>query len=212
MTQHSENGMTDLYLASQSPRRRELLTQLDVDFEPLSVSIPEQRQAEESPAAYVQRLAREKARAGRDLLAREGRPARPVLGADTIGVCADTVLEKPLDQAHARAMLKLMSGQEHQVLTSVALVEGERIESCLVTTRVFFRHLSETEISAYWHTGEPQDKAGGYGIQGKGGAFVERIEGSYGAVVGLPLAQTAELLNLFHIPWWGTASVNAPNP
>lgn len=200
--------MTDLYLASQSPRRRELLVQLGVDFEPLSASIPEQRQPAESPAAYVQRLAQEKARAGWARLTREQRPTRPVLGADTIGVCGGSVLEKPHDESHARAMLELMSGREHEVLTAVALVEGERIESRLVTTRVFFRPLARAEISAYWRTGEPQDKAGGYGIQGKGGAFVERIEGSYGAVVGLPLAQTAELLNLFHIPWWGSASAD----
>lgn len=203
--------MTDLYLASQSPRRRELLAQLGVDFEPLSAAIPEQRLAGEAPSDYVQRLAREKARAGWAQSAQDQRPARPVLGADTIGVCAGTVLEKPLDEAHASAMLKLMSGREHQVLTAVALVEGDRIETRTVTTRVFFRPLSDGEISAYWRTGEPQDKAGGYGIQGKGGVFVERIEGSYGAVVGLPLAQTAELLNLFHIPWWGTTSAYERN-
>jgi len=200
--------MTDLYLASQSPRRRELLTQLGVHFEPLSASIPEQLQAGEDPTDYVQRLAREKARAGWSRLTRD---PRPVLGADTIGVCAGEVLEKPLDEAHARRMLKLMSGRAHEVLTAVALTDGERIESRLVTTRVFFRPLSETEIAAYWRTGEPQDKAGGYGIQGKGGVFVERIEGSYGAVVGLPLAQTAELLNRFRIPWWGTTGVDGRN-
>lgn len=196
--------MADLYLASQSPRRRELLAQLGVNFQPLSVSMVEQQQSGEAPADYVRRLACEKAAAGWQQLLAESEPLRPVLGADTIGVCEETVLEKPFDQHHARQMLKMMSGRSHEVMTAVALCEGERIEAHLVTTSVTFRALTATEIDAYWHTGEPQDKAGGYGIQAKGGAFVERIEGSYSAVVGLPLAQTTRLLDSFRVPWWGT--------
>lgn len=194
--------MTNLYLASQSPRRKELLAQLGVAFEPLAVSVVEQRAPGEAPADYVVRLAREKARAGWQALETKGLPSHPVLGADTIGVCGGTVLEKPRDQNHAREMLTLMAGGTHRVLTAVALCQADQLESCLVSTEVRFRPLSEAEIAAYWHTGEPRDKAGGYGIQGKGGAFVERIEGSYSAVVGLPLAQTTQLLDRFQMPWW----------
>lgn len=195
--------MTDLYLASQSPRRRELLAQLGVNFDCLRLSVPEERGPEESPEAYVGRLASDKARAGWRHAREQGLVPAPVLGSDTIGVCLGKVLEKPLDREHALTMWRLMSGRAHEVLTAVALCDGQREHSALVRTRVFFRALDEVEMSAYWASGEPQDKAGGYGIQGLGGVFVERIEGSYSAVVGLPLAQTAELLNQFEIPWWG---------
>lgn len=195
--------MTDLYLASQSPRRRELLTQLGVSFECLALSVPEQRGADESPEAYVSRLALDKARAGRAHVRDRGLSPAPVLGSDTIGLCQGQVLEKPLDREHALTMWRLMSGRAHEVMTAVALCDGERERSVLVRTQVYFRTLAETEMMAYWASGEPRDKAGGYGIQGLGGVFVERIEGSYSAVVGLPLAQTAELLNQFDLPWWG---------
>ncbi|WP_347332755.1 Maf family protein [Marinimicrobium locisalis] len=195
--------MTDLYLASQSPRRRELLRQLGVSFECLALSVPEQRAADESPEAYVNRLALDKARAGWAHVREHRLPPAPVLGSDTIGVCQGQVLEKPLDREHALTMWGLMSGRAHEVMTAVALCDGERERSVLVRTHVFFRALTDAEMKAYWASGEPQDKAGGYGIQGLGGVFVERIEGSYSAVVGLPLAQTAELLNQFDLPWWG---------
>ncbi|WP_051234768.1 Maf family protein [Marinimicrobium agarilyticum] len=195
--------MTDLYLASQSPRRRELLAQLGVNFDCLTLSVPEERAPDESPEAYVSRLALDKARSGWAHAREQGLAPAPVLGSDTIGVCLGKVLEKPLDRDHALTMWRLMSGRAHEVLTAVALCDGERERSALVRTRVFFRALDEAEMNAYWASGEPQDKAGGYGIQGLGGVFVERIEGSYSAVVGLPLAQTAELLNQFEIPWWG---------
>lgn len=195
--------MPDLYLASQSPRRRELLNQLGVCFEPLSLSVPEQRTADELPQAYVERLALDKARAGWSQLEEQGKPLAPVLGSDTIGVCLGKVLEKPLGRDHALTMWRMMSGRAHQVMTAVALCAGTREVVHRVTTTVWFRALDEREMSAYWETGEPQDKAGGYGIQGSGGVFVDRIEGSYSAVVGLPLAQTAELLNQFQVPWWG---------
>ncbi len=198
--------MTDLYLASQSPRRRELLGQLGVRFEPLALSVPEELGAQESPEQYVERLALEKARAGLALLREQGRSPAPVLGSDTIGVCLGKVLEKPLSRDHALTMWRLMSGREHEVMTAVALCSGEREAVCRVRTTVWFRALDEREMAAYWDSGEPRDKAGGYGIQGLGGVFVERIEGSYSAVVGLPLAQTAELLNQFEVPWWGHTS------
>ena len=195
--------MTDLYLASQSPRRRELLGQLGVQFEPLTLSVPEERGVDEPPAQYVERLALEKARAGLALLGELGLPAAPVLGSDTIGVCLGKVLEKPLGRDHALTMWRLMSGREHQVMTAVAVCSPEREAVYRVTTTVWFRALDEREMEAYWASGEPRDKAGGYGIQGLGGVWVDRIEGSYSAVVGLPMAQTAELLNQFQVPWWG---------
>lgn len=195
--------MTDLYLASQSPRRRELLGQLGVQFEPLTLSVPEERGADEPPAQYVERLALDKARAGLARLGEQGLPAAPVLGSDTIGVCLGKVLEKPLGRDHALTMWRLMSGREHQVMTAVAVCSPEREAVCRVTTTVWFRALDEREMEAYWASGEPRDKAGGYGIQGLGGVWVDRIEGSYSAVVGLPMAQTAELLNQFQVPWWG---------
>lgn len=217
LTKEFEFIMADLYLASQSPRRRELLAQLGVNFEALSVNVVEQRQPGEAPADYVQRLACEKAVAGWKQSLAEGKPARPVLGADTIGLLntsglntsgqnEEMLLEKPVDQRHAHEMLTMMSGRSHEVLTAVALCQGDRMEVCRVRTQVTFRVLSDAEIAAYWYTGEPQDKAGGYGIQGKGGAFVECINGSYSAVVGLPLAQTAQLLDRFEVLWWASGS------
>ncbi len=205
--------MTDLYLASQSPRRRELLAQLGVRFEPLALSVPEERGPQESPEQYVERLALDKARAGLAQLREQGLPLAPVLGSDTIGVCLNKVLEKPLNRDHALTMWRLMSGREHEVMTAVALCSGERETVCRVRTTVWFRALDEREMAAYWDSGEPKDKAGGYGIQGLGGVFVERIQGSYSAVVGLPLAQTAELLNQFQVPWWGhTAGAKGERP
>ena len=176
-----------LYLASASPRRRELLTQLGYPFVVLTVHVPEELAPGESAVAYVQRLAQDKALAGWH--ACDGR--LPVLGSDTIVVLDDAILEKPTDEADARRMLSALSGRTHQVMTAVALA-GMQLH--LVTTQVTFRSLSATEITEYWHTGEPADKAGAYGIQGIAGKFVSRIEGSYTAVVGLPLLETDLLL------------------
>ncbi len=188
-----------LYLASGSPRRRELLAQIGVPFTRLSVDVPEVRAADEAPEAYVQRLAADKARAG--FAAMPG-DAGVVLGADTLGVLDGQVLEKPRDQAHAAELLRAMSGREHRILSAVALTDGQRWASRLVESRVTFRELSDTEINRYWHTGEPQDKAGGYAIQGLGAVFVASLTGSYSAVVGLPLEATAALLAEYNIPVW----------
>ncbi len=179
-----------LYLASASPRRRELLTQLGYRFEVLRVEVPEIRQPGEAPQTYVQRLACDKALAGWQ--ACEGR--RPVLGADTIVVLGEQVLEKPRDQADAERMLAALSGRTHQVLTAVALATAGGCAVRLVATDVSFRVLTAGEISDYWATGEPCDKAGAYGIQGIAGKFVRRIDGSYTGVVGLPLMETDLLL------------------
>ncbi|ELW8206270.1 septum formation inhibitor Maf [Yersinia enterocolitica] len=185
--------MTALYLASGSPRRRELLTLLDVPFEVLKTEVEEQRRAEESAQQYVQRLAQDKARAGVSVAPQD----LPVLGADTIVVLNGQVLEKPRDKAHAQQILSALSGQQHQVITAVSLADQKNMLSAMVVTDVTFRVLSQLEISDYIATGEPMDKAGAYGIQGKGGCFVRSITGSYHAVVGLPLVETHELLSNF---------------
>ncbi|CNC56066.1 Maf-like protein [Yersinia frederiksenii] len=185
--------MTALYLASGSPRRRELLTLLDVPFEVLKTEVEEQRRPEESAQEYVRRLAQDKAQAG----VRVAPQDLPVLGADTIVVLNGQVLEKPRDKAHAQQILSALSGQQHQVITAVSLADRQDVLSAMVVTDVTFRVLSQLEISDYIATGEPMDKAGAYGIQGKGGCFVRSITGSYHAVVGLPLVETHELLSNF---------------
>lgn len=186
--------MTTLYLASGSPRRQELLTQLGVSFECIVPGVEEIRHPQESAQGYVLRLAREKARAGVALVSQDF----PVLGADTIVIRNGEVLEKPRDAAHAAVMLRQLSGQTHQVMTAVALADRQQVLDCLVVTEVTFRVLSEQDIAAYVASGEPMDKAGAYGIQGLGGCFVRKINGSYHAVVGLPLVETIELLSNFN--------------
>ncbi|CAI8948308.1 MULTISPECIES: Maf family protein [Pseudomonas] len=192
--------MKRLYLASGSPRRRELLTQIGVPFCAISADIDETPLTHESPSAYVERLARGKAEAGRGAIASDVQCC--VLGADTAVVLDGKILGKPVDEPDACAMLKMLSGREHQVLTAIAVLDGERCESRVVTSQVRFRHISPDEAAAYWASGEPRDKAGGYGIQGLGAVFVAGLTGSYSAVVGLPLCETAELLGHFGIPCW----------
>ena len=195
--------MTPLYLASGSPRRRELLTQIGVPFTVISASIDETPLADESACAYVERLARGKALAGLAMLAAtEARAPLAVLGADTAVVLDGQILGKPQDRAEALAMLAALSGREHEVLTAVAITDGSRCESLSVSSRVVFRSISPAEAQAYWESGEPQDKAGSYAIQGLGAVFVQGLSGSYSAVVGLPLCETAELLARFGIPCW----------
>lgn len=189
--------MNTLYLASNSPRRAELLAQMGVIFSKLAVNVPEVREPGEAPASYVSRLAKDKSRAGSFL-----KPDSVVLGADTIVVCEGQVLEKPASLVDCVQMLQLLSNNVHEVHTAVALTKGERQIDCLVTSRVHFREISEAEMQAYWHTGEPCDKAGSYGIQGLGGVFVSHLEGSYSGVMGLPVAQTQQLLHTFDIPCW----------
>ncbi|BBV64089.1 Maf family protein [Kluyvera ascorbata] len=186
--------MVSLYLASGSPRRQELLTQLGMTFEKVVPGIEELRRPQEPAQQYVARLAREKAQAGVAL----ARHDLPVLGADTIVVLNGEVLEKPRDAAHAAAMLRKLSGNTHQVMTAVALADSQHTLDCLVVTEVTFRMLSEEDIADYVASGEPLDKAGAYGIQGLGGCFVRKINGSYHAVVGLPLVETYELLSNFN--------------
>ncbi|WP_313085600.1 Maf family protein [Pseudomonas sp.] len=191
--------MAALFLASASPRRRELLTQIGVPFTLLPVAIDEAPEAAEAPEAYVQRLAREKALAG---LAQATDATACVLGADTTVVLNGRILGKPADRADALAMLQALSGREHQVMTAVALADAHRCVVRLVTTRVRMRTIPVAQAEAYWASGEPQDKAGGYAIQGWGAVFVSAVEGSYSAVVGLPLCETAQLLEAFGVPYW----------
>ena len=180
----------DIALASASPRRRELLAQLGVNYTLVKADIDESVRAAEDAKTYVQRLALAKAEAG---LARLPEP-KPVLGADTIVVIDNQILGKPADFADFKRSMHLLSGRCHQVMTAIALVSRQHKLQQLVCTDVCFRTLTDREIEQYWQSGEPKDKAGGYGIQGLGGRFVKRINGSYTAVVGLPLCETEQLL------------------
>ena len=184
-----------LYLASQSPRRRELLAQLGVEYGVLEVDVPEERQPGEPPADYVSRVAREKAGAG--LLKVMAAPGARVLGADTEVVLGDKVYGKPADAADAAAMLRELSGRRHQVLTAVWVLDAGREEHLLSETAVDFCAMSDADIDAYIASGEWQGKAGAYGIQGRAGAYVARIEGSYTGVMGLPVHETWTLLRRF---------------
>ncbi|MDO6706395.1 nucleoside triphosphate pyrophosphatase [Photobacterium sp. 1_MG-2023] len=185
--------MTQVYLASGSPRRKELLTQLGYAFDILTLDVAEQHQPDETPADYVQRLSLDKAMAG----VRVTNGTIPVVGSDTIVVVDGQILEKPRDFAHSREMLMLLSGRSHQVMTAVTVATEARQATTLVVTDVWFRALTEQDIQDYWQSGEPQDKAGSYAIQGIGGKFIVRIEGSYHAVVGLPLLETDALIREF---------------
>jgi|TARA_B110000503_G_scaffold34934_1_gene57095 septum formation protein len=193
----------DLILASASPRRSELLCQIAVRFTILATDIDETRLLTESPEDYVARLALEKARAGYSR--QEGQ--LPSLGADTIVVCDRQIFGKPRNQADAAAMLMALSGRDHTVITAVAISQGPCSSSRLSKTLVRFRTITQSECQAYWQTGEPQGKAGGYAIQGRGAIFVDHLEGSYSGVVGLPLSETAEILGEFGIPMWTSVPV-----
>jgi len=190
----------DLILASASPRRRELLTQIGVGFSVHPLDIDESVQPGETPEAYVARMAREKAEAGWQQFGQS--TGLPVLGADTAVIVDQQIMGKPRDRADAIRMLQQLSGREHQVISGVALVSNQGVEVQTVATKVRFRTLSEQECQAYWETGEPADKAGGYGIQGLAAAFITGIEGSYSSVVGLPLAETAGLLQRAGVAIW----------
>ncbi|AMX02019.1 Maf family protein [Microbulbifer thermotolerans] len=197
-----------LVLASASPRRAALLAQIAVPFTAVTPSVPEQQRPDESPQDYIQRLAHDKAAAG---LAIAGGPDPAVwaLGADTVVLAGDQVLEKPRDFADFEAMMQCLSGAEHSVLTAVCLRSQTRQFNRLVETRVRFRHLNRGQIEAYWHTGEPVDKAGGYGIQGLGAALVASISGSYSNVVGLPLEALVPMLEKAGIPYWQEREASA---
>jgi septum formation protein len=194
----SSDSPSRLYLASASPRRRELLEQIGVPLQVLRCEVDETALPGEAPATYVERIAMAKALAATALVG----AVDTVLAADTAVVLDHHILGKPADRAGSEQMLRMLSGRMHQVMTCVVVARGSEVRRVRVDTRVWFRTLSDSEISQYWETGEPVDKAGSYGIQGLGAVFVERLEGSYSGVVGLPLAETAALLDQFGIACW----------
>ena len=194
-----------LYLASRSPRRRELLHQIGIDFDTLvfreggraDFEIDETPHPDEPPVAYVERVARAKALHGRKIVNERKLPQRPVLSADTTLEFAGEIIGKPVDATDASAILRRLSGQTHRVLTGVAVDHLGRTEFVLSTSTVRFRVLAEDEIRHCVLSGEPMDKAGAYGIQGRAGLFVEHLAGSYSGVMGLPVCETGELLKGF---------------
>jgi septum formation protein len=187
----NSNATRPLILASKSPRRLELLAQIGLVPEVMSADVDETPRPGETPEDFVLRIALDKAWAVRARLATAD--DRVILAADTAVICDDRILGKPEDAADAAAMLALLAGREHRVLTGVALL-GAAEQTVLSDTRVRFRDISGAEAAAYWASGEPRDKAGGYAIQGLGAVFVAGIEGSWSSVVGLPLYETAQLL------------------
>jgi septum formation protein len=190
-----------LCLASVSPRRRELLSQIGVSHVVVGADIDEAFLPGETPRDYVTRLAREKA-----LAVRLGGQRLPVLAADTTVVVDGKVFGKPRDQAEAVYMLGELSGRAHEVLTAVALADSRGVAGRLSSSSVRFRNVSREECLAYWETGEPRDKAGGYAIQGLGAVFIESLSGSYSGVMGLPLFETGALLRSAGIAYWDGAS------
>lgn len=183
-----------IYLASASPRRSALLTQIGVEHRVAPVDVDERLLSAETPAQYVTRLAIAKAETLWARLSDDER--RPVLGSDTTVALGNDVLGKPADQHDAAGMLQRLSGRTHQVYTAVAIRHARGCDSRLSVSDVTIRELNEAEIRDYWHTGEPADKAGGYAIQGAAALFIERIAGSYSGIVGLPLYETGELLRM----------------
>jgi septum formation protein len=183
-----------IYLASRSPRRQELLAQIGVKFEVVDADVKESILDGESPRAYVERLARAKAEAGWRQVERTSRPLAPVLGADTTVAVDGRILAKPADDREAAEMLAALSGRLHEVLTAVALKFGPQLESAVSVSEVRFKPLTKEEIARYVATGECHDKAGAYGIQGQAARFVAELRGSFSGVVGLPLYETAQIL------------------
>lgn len=194
MSAHLINKSPQITLASSSPRRRELLEQIMVSYAVEAVDIDESHQAGETPEQYVKRLALEKARAGYGK-----NPDRPALGSDTMVVLGQSLLGKPQNREMAIEMLSRLSGQRHQVMTAVAMVNDKQ-EKCLINiSEVEFARLTQQQIDDYWETGEAEGKAGAYGVQGIAAQFISRINGSYSSIMGLPLYETAELLKQFGI-------------
>jgi len=180
----------DIYLASVSPRRLELLRQIGIEPEVIPVDVDETPKIGEPPTDYVLRLAHAKAEAGHRLL---DHPPLPILAADTAVVMGDRILGKPHNRSQGLDMLRQLSGTSHEVLTAVALVT-DSVDTRLSRSLVTFRQISDREAGDYWDSGEPEDKAGGYAIQGQAAVFISGLSGSYSGVMGLPLFETAELL------------------
>tara|TARA_B100001094_G_scaffold156233_1_gene151193 strand:+ start:2580 stop:3191 length:612 start_codon:yes stop_codon:yes gene_type:complete len=190
---------SSLVLASVSPRRQQLLTQLGAEYSVCGQNIQETIKKNEALEEFVVRLAREKAVAGFD---QQSDTNTVVLGADTIVVCGDVALGKPSGKEDAQRMLLMLSGRSHRVLSAVSLVTASKEKHIMSDTLVAFRDIDARETEHYWETGEQADKAGGYAIQGFGAVFVKSITGSYSGVMGLPLFETAGLLREFGVPLW----------
>jgi septum formation protein len=188
-----------LYLASRSPRRRELLHQIGIDFDTLTgaVEVDETPLPGEAPTAYVERVTRAKAAQGLALIQERHLIAHPVLSADTTLEVDGEIIGKPADSADAARILKRLSGRSHRVITGVAVADRQRCNYVTSVSEVRFRVLEADEIRRYVLSGEPMDKAGAYGIQGRAGLFVAHISGSYSGIMGLPLCETGELLKTF---------------
>ncbi len=189
--------MTMIYLASQSPRRQELLRQIGIEFEQVDADIDETPRENESPQTYVERMAAEKA-----LNAFRMDMSYPLLAADTSVICENQILGKPQNQQDFLAMFERLSDNAHQVITAVAVTNNKAsaaVKTRVSVSEVIFRKITRNEALRYWQTGEPADKAGGYGIQGTGAIFIKKISGSYSGIMGLPLFETAELLKEFEI-------------
>ena len=194
-----------IYLASRSPRRRELLTQIGVRYHLLlfrerageKTEVNEDPLAGEAPDAYVERMARAKAQAGWKRMLQRNLPQAPVLAADTTVALEGRIFGKPVDRAEAASMLAQLSGRSHEVLTAIALTNGDRLDAALSRSEVRFRDLTPQEIEEYVATGETDDKAGAYAIQGRAARFISELRGSYSGVMGLPLYETARMLDNF---------------
>jgi septum formation protein len=189
-----------IVLASASERRSRLLTQIGVRHESLASDLDEEPRPGESPADYVRRLARDKALAG--LAALGGRTDRPVLAADTTVALDGRIFGKPSGEPEGVAMLMALSGRTHEVMTAIALADGSGLRTSMNVSRVTFRALDERECRHYWATGEPAGKAGGYAVQGLAAVFISRLEGSFSGVMGLPLFETAALLDAAGVRRW----------
>jgi septum formation protein len=194
-----------VYLASASPRRRELLQQIGVPFRLVGTELDETPLPGEAPAAYVSRLAAAKADAG--WRASRGAANAPVLAADTAVVLDGEILGKPRDKAHAERMLLRLSGRTHEVMTAVAVRSAGGHDVKVSYSMVTFRNLDAAEAGAYWNTGEPRDKAGAYAIQGYAAIFIADLRGSYSGVMGLPLFETAELLKSAGVGCWQSGAI-----
>lgn len=191
-----KSSIRKIYLASKSPRRRELLRQVGIEFELLlnDVEVDEDVLPGEAPLDYVARVTRDKAESARQTMARRVLPVRPVLAADTTVVVDTDILGKPADLQDAMRMMRRLSGRTHQVLTSVAVAYQDQVWQITQSSDVAFAPLNEETIAAYCDTPEPYDKAGGYGIQGPAAVFITHIAGSYSGIAGLPLYETVQLL------------------
>lgn len=183
-----------LYLASASPRRAELLRQAGIRFDVMPANIVEERRSGETPCAYVERVALDKARYVARQIGTEDKPVRPVLGADTEVIVDDEILGKPRDRDHGLAMLRRLADRRHQVLSAVVLIDRDQTYSAVNESFVTFGPMTVGEIEDYWESGEPADKAGGYAVQGLAARFIRHIDGSFSGIVGLPLFELETLL------------------